>query len=146
MIYGEGPERAALTRLAAKRGLADRVSFPGVTKDVPSALRQASLFVLPSRYEGYPNALVEALACGLPTVATDCPGATAEILKDGLHGMLVPAGEATGMLRNASSVRVDSSSRRTARPKRRWPSKTVPTTLPARVASTVSRTSPTAMP
>ena len=98
-IYGEGPERAALVRLVAKRGLADKVSLPGVTKDVPAALRQASLFVLPSRYEGYPNALVEALACGLPIVAADCPGATAEILKDGLHGMLVPAGDVPALTR-----------------------------------------------
>ena len=99
VIYGEGPERAPLTRLVAKRGLAERISLQGVTKDVPGALRQASLFVLPSRYEGYPNALVEALACGLPIVATDCPGATAEILKDGLHGMLVPAGDVSALTR-----------------------------------------------
>jgi glycosyltransferase involved in cell wall biosynthesis len=99
MIYGEGPERTALTQLASARGLAERISLPGVTKDVPGVLRQASLFVLPSRYEGYPNALVEALACGLPIVATDCPGATAEILKDGLHGMLVPAGDVPALAR-----------------------------------------------
>lgn len=99
VIYGEGPERAALAELAAVKGLAQRISFPGVTKDVPGVLRQASLFVLPSRYEGYPNALVEALACGLPIVATDCPGATAEILKDGLHGLLVPAGDVPALAR-----------------------------------------------
>jgi glycosyltransferase involved in cell wall biosynthesis len=90
VIYGEGPERAQLVRLVAARGLAQKISLPGITKDIPAALRQASLFVLASRYEGYPNALVEALASGLPIVATDCPGATAEILADGVNGMLVP--------------------------------------------------------
>jgi glycosyltransferase involved in cell wall biosynthesis len=90
IIYGEGPERASLARLVAARGLTQKVSLGGITKDISGALRQASLFVLASRYEGYPNALVEALASGLPIVATDCPGATAEILADGLNGMLVP--------------------------------------------------------
>jgi glycosyltransferase involved in cell wall biosynthesis len=53
-------------------------------------LRRASLFVLPSRFEGYPNALLEALNFGLPVIATACPGGTAEILANGVHGMLLP--------------------------------------------------------
>ena len=70
-------------------GYAERISLPGLTNDSVGALRQASLFVLPSRFEGYPNVLLEALAVGLPVVATACPGGTAEILKQGQHGMLV---------------------------------------------------------
>ena len=64
--------------------------LPGLTKDSVGALRQASLFALPSRFEGYPNALLEALGCGLPVIATACPGGTAAILANGVHGMLVP--------------------------------------------------------
>jgi glycosyltransferase involved in cell wall biosynthesis len=60
-------------------------------------LGRASLFVLPSRFEGYPNALLEALACGLPVIATSCPGGTAEILGNGAHGMLVPPDNVAAM-------------------------------------------------
>ena len=90
IIYGEGPERARLERLRAESGYAERICLPGLTTDSLGVLRQASLFVLPSRFEGYPNALLEALGCGLPVVATASPGGTVEILADGVHGMLVP--------------------------------------------------------
>jgi GalNAc-alpha-(1->4)-GalNAc-alpha-(1->3)-diNAcBac-PP-undecaprenol alpha-1,4-N-acetyl-D-galactosaminyltransferase len=90
-IYGEGPERGALEGLIKERGLENRIKLPGIRRDVTAALAEASVFVLASRYEGYPNALLEALTCGLPVIATDCPGANAEILAQGNYGMLVPA-------------------------------------------------------
>ncbi len=96
-IYGEGPERGALERLIAAKGLTEKVSLPGIIKDIAGALRRAELFALASRYEGYPNALVEALAAGLPIVATACPGATEEILAHGLYGMLVPPENAAAL-------------------------------------------------
>jgi glycosyltransferase involved in cell wall biosynthesis len=89
VIYGEGPDRPALERLRRESGHASRIDLPGLTKDSAEALHQASLFVLPSRFEGYPNVLLEALSHGLPVIATDCPGATAEILDGGAHGILV---------------------------------------------------------
>ncbi len=89
VIYGEGPARDALQRLAAASGYQDRISFPGLTKDSAAVLRQASLFVLPSRFEGYPNVLIEALAAGLPVIATSCPGGSSEILGEGKYGLLV---------------------------------------------------------
>ena len=88
-IYGEGPDRAQLERLRAESGCEDRIILPGLVKDSGEVLGKASLFVLPSRFEGYPNALLEALACGLPVIATSCPGGTVEILANGAHGMLV---------------------------------------------------------
>jgi GalNAc-alpha-(1->4)-GalNAc-alpha-(1->3)-diNAcBac-PP-undecaprenol alpha-1,4-N-acetyl-D-galactosaminyltransferase len=97
VIYGEGPDRAYLERLRAESGFRERMSLPGLTKDSAGALRQANLFVLPSRFEGYPNALLEALGCGLPVVATDCPGGTAEILANGEYGMLVPPDDVSAM-------------------------------------------------
>ena len=90
IIYGEGPERGVLEQLRADSAGADRIELPGTRKDLLAALPEGSLFVLPSRFEGYPNALLEALACGLPVVATSSQGGTAEILADGYYGKLVP--------------------------------------------------------
>ena len=66
------------------------ILLPGLIKDGAEALGKASLFVLPSRFEGYPNALLEALACGLPVIATACPGGTVEILANGVTACLCP--------------------------------------------------------
>jgi glycosyltransferase involved in cell wall biosynthesis len=96
-IYGEGPDRANLELLRAESRCPDRIALPGLTKDSASVLRRASLFVLPSRFEGYPNALLEALNFGLPVIATACPGGTAEILANGVHGMLLPPNDVTAL-------------------------------------------------
>lgn len=97
VIYGEGPDRPLLERQRTESGCADRISLPGLTRDAAGVLRKASLFVLPSRFEGYPNALLEALAQGLPVLATACPGGTAEILGNGAHGVLVPPDDVSAM-------------------------------------------------
>jgi glycosyltransferase involved in cell wall biosynthesis len=96
-IYGEGPDRPQLERLRAMSGCEGRIMLSGLVKDSAEALAEASLFVLPSRFEGYPNALLEALACGLPVIATTCPGGTVEILENGAYGMLVPPGDVAAM-------------------------------------------------
>ncbi len=92
VIYGEGPQRPELEDLIEKRRLEGRVFLPGLTRDVTRALSEADLFVLPSRFEGFPNVLLEALSLRVPAIATRCPGASAEILGDGAYGELVPAG------------------------------------------------------
>jgi glycosyltransferase involved in cell wall biosynthesis len=90
-IYGDGPDRAALALQAQTLGITDAVTFAGFTSDPLSVLRGADLFVLASRYEGFPNAALEALGCGTPVVLTDCPGANAEIVEPGLNGRLAAA-------------------------------------------------------
>ncbi|MBI1799878.1 MAG: glycosyltransferase [Candidatus Eisenbacteria bacterium] len=91
VLIGDGPERPALEARVRERGLADRVKFLGERSDVERLLPMMDLFVLSSREEGIPNALLEAMAAGRPTVAT-AVGGTPEVLRDGETGWLVPAG------------------------------------------------------
>lgn len=89
LIVGEGTERAALSNLAKSLGITDRVSMPGSMPEPGEVLARAGLFVSSSRYEGFPNALLEAMAAGVPVISTDCTGAR-EIVTDGHDGLLVP--------------------------------------------------------
>jgi GalNAc-alpha-(1->4)-GalNAc-alpha-(1->3)-diNAcBac-PP-undecaprenol alpha-1,4-N-acetyl-D-galactosaminyltransferase len=89
-IAGDGPQARALRDLVAELRLDDRVIFLGTVSGLRGLMREADAFVLSSRYEGFPNVLLEALASRVPVVATDCPGGPREILQDGEFGLLVP--------------------------------------------------------
>ena len=78
-IYGDGAERSALERQALALGIADRVAMPGFIRDPWSSLAGADAFLMPSRWEGMPNAALEALALGVPVIATPQAGGLEEV-------------------------------------------------------------------
>ncbi|GAA2423318.1 hypothetical protein GCM10010191_39100 [Actinomadura vinacea] len=96
-LYGAGPREDALRALAERLGVAGSVDFAGVTRDVPAALDRASIFALPSRQEGFPMALLEAMAAGVPAVAFDCAPGVRELVTDGADGLLARPGDIAGL-------------------------------------------------
>ncbi len=97
VIFGEGGERARLESLAQSLGIAQDCDLPGFVANPYAHMRRAAVFVLPSRWEGLPNVLIEALACGCPVVSSDCPSGPAEILDGGRYGYLVPTQDAQAL-------------------------------------------------
>jgi glycosyltransferase involved in cell wall biosynthesis len=95
-VAGEGPQRGELEAAAGARGLAGRFELPGAASDVPGFLAGLDVAVLCSRAEGMSNALLEYMAAGRPVVATSV-GANPELIADGVHGLLVPPGDAAAL-------------------------------------------------
>jgi len=94
IIYGEGPERQNIKALIQELGLQERVLLPGTINDVPAKIYKSSLYVLPSDFEGMPNALMEAMALGIPCISTDCPcGGPRDLIENEKSGLLVPVGD-----------------------------------------------------
>ncbi len=93
VMAGDGPERIAVERLIGDEGLRGCIRTLGFTERIPEVLAAADVFVLPSRVEGSPLTLLEAMSMGLPCVAADV-GAVAEVVKDGETGLLVRGGRA----------------------------------------------------
>jgi glycosyltransferase involved in cell wall biosynthesis len=102
-IAGDGPLRAALTQQIAALGLADRIQLLGNRSDVPALLRQFSVFVSASHWEGMPYALLEALAARRPVIATHVLG-SAELIQNEVNGLLVPPADPAAL--SAAVLRV----------------------------------------
>ena len=90
-LVGDGPEREALQRQVQQAGLQEQVLFLGFRSDPQTFLLQAGVFVLPSRFEGMPNALLEAMAAGLAVVVTDASPGPLEVVVNGVSGLVVPS-------------------------------------------------------
>lgn len=92
-IYGRGELADELADLVAHLGLQDKISFKGWVDDVISAYQQSDLFLMTSDFEGLPNVLMEAMGCGLPCISTDCPTGPADLIENGVNGVLVPVND-----------------------------------------------------
>ena len=90
MILGRGSLEAELKRQAAALGIGNRVVFPGFAENPWAWIAKADLFVLPSRWEGFPSIVAETLACGAPALVTSCDFGPAEVVEHGVSGWVVP--------------------------------------------------------
>jgi glycosyltransferase involved in cell wall biosynthesis len=89
LILGDGPERSKLEGKIRDLRLTNAVDMPGREDNPWKYMMRSSLFVLPSRWEGWPSALMEAMICGLPVITTNCPGGGKEMVEDGERGLIV---------------------------------------------------------
>lgn len=88
-IIGEGPLENDLKQLTSELGIDSNVEFAGFLINPYPSISGSDLFVLSSRYDGFPNAVIEAHICETPVVALNCPGGISEIILDGINGWLV---------------------------------------------------------
>jgi glycosyltransferase involved in cell wall biosynthesis len=89
---GDGPLRGQLEELAQSLGLTSRVTFLGFRRDVPERIAEAQVFLLISKWEGFPRSILEAMRAGLPVVASDV-GGVQESVVDGTTGFVIPRGD-----------------------------------------------------
>jgi glycosyltransferase involved in cell wall biosynthesis len=128
-IVGVGELEAELRAKADALGLADVVALVGFQEHPARFFAHADVFVLSSRYEGMPNVVLEALACGLPVVAFDCPHGVSEVVHDGVNGRLIAAEDVPALTAALVDVLRDDATR--ARMRAAIPAELRPFTAPA---------------
>lgn len=106
VIYGRGEDRKRLFAMVDDLALSQVVELAGIA-DLTGPMRRAAIFALSSRYEGFPNVLLEAMASGCAVVAFDCPSGPAEIVRPGVDGLLVPCGNADALADALASLMSD---------------------------------------
>lgn len=97
ILIGAGEDEAKLKNLAGEYGLAHHVMFAGEQSNPFPIIKRCDVFVLPSRQEGMPNALLEAMALGICCISTDCDTGPREIIENGKNGILVPVGDSNAL-------------------------------------------------
>jgi glycosyltransferase involved in cell wall biosynthesis len=93
IILGRGDKKEELKNLARNLNIDEYVTFLGFQSNPYGLVARSNLFVLSSLWEGFPNALIEAMACRIPVISTDCSSGPKEIITSGVNGLLVPVGD-----------------------------------------------------
>ena len=106
-IAGEGPLEAALTEQAQALRLGSRIHLLGAQRDIGGLLERADIFVLSSAFEGFPNALCEAMASGVASIATDCPSGPSDIVIDNENGLLIDNADEAALARALGQLMAD---------------------------------------
>lgn len=104
LILGEGPLRVELENYIYENNLLDNVLMPGWVKNPYKYIAKSDIFVLTSKWEGFPVALFEALACDTPVISSDCPTGPNEIVFDGINGYLYEMGNKTELISKISNI------------------------------------------
>jgi GalNAc-alpha-(1->4)-GalNAc-alpha-(1->3)-diNAcBac-PP-undecaprenol alpha-1,4-N-acetyl-D-galactosaminyltransferase len=112
IVIGDGELRLGLETLRDDLSLAGRVDFVGLLSEPMRLLKSSQLFVMASRFEGFPYAALEAMACGLPVIYTDCPSGPREIISHGVDGVLVPNGDVNALATAMDRLLSDKNERR----------------------------------
>jgi glycosyltransferase involved in cell wall biosynthesis len=111
-IYGSGSHRARLQRQILERGLYNDIRLMGSASSMGEELAKASVYVMSSRFEGFPMVLLEAMSKGLAVVSFDCPRGPADLITPGEDGLLVPNGDVDGLAGGLLQVVEDEELRR----------------------------------
>ena len=97
VLYGSGPLLEDYKDIALSLGISQYIDYPGYVKNVAESIKPHGIFVLPSRFEGIPNALIEALSTGIPTISVDCtPGGPDFLTEHGMRGLLLKVNDVDG--------------------------------------------------
>ena len=111
VIIGDGPEKPKLQQTVQNFGLHNRVVFPGWIESPWLALPKSSIAIVPSRYEGFPNALLEAMSHGLAPISFDCESGPSEIITHNENGLLIPQDDVAGLAATMQSLANDDKTR-----------------------------------
>ena len=111
VLVGDGPDREEIKSQIQAIGLGDAIVLAGWQDNVAAFMARAQVFVMSSRYEGWPNVLVEAMACGCPVVATDCDTGPREILGNNEYGLLVPVDKSEALAQAVEKLLSSTSTR-----------------------------------
>lgn len=112
VILGDGSQRQTLVQKARELNLEQRIHLPGNVNNIEAIYQRADLFVLSSRYEGFPNVLAEAMAAGLPAVSFDCPTGPSDLIRPGHDGLLVPPEDSDQLIEKLDRLMSSAQARR----------------------------------